>query len=710
MAEMVHLRAAGCSVVVDVSGGRLPRVLHWGADLGIDDDVAELLRTVRAPWVGDSAVTYPQPVPILGQLAEGWLETPGISGFRLGEDSLGAGWAPLFKVTRVDTNERAVGGRVVAWATDDASGLALKTGIELTTAGLVKAWAEVGNVGETPYALASLGLGLPVPDIADELLDFTGRWSLERVPQRAPFQVGTWLREGRGGKPGLEGVGLVVAGVPGFGFRKGQAWAAHLAWGGAQSMRAIRTPYDTRVIRGEEVLQAGEVILQPGQSYHSPDLLGSYGYGLDAVAARFHAELRAQHRKVFSTPRPVTFNTWESCYFAPDSQRLTNMASIAAELGVERFVLDDGWFRGRTDDQRALGDWEVDPERWPDGLVPLAEHVHSLGLQFGLWVEPEMVSPDSDLAHGHPEWLFDAGHGQGMTSRHQWVLDLAHGNAFDHVRGRLAGIIEQCGIDFLKWDHNRYLLDAGHQPGGTAGLHLQGLAAERLMRSLREQFPALEIESCASGGGRMDLGTLQVASRVWPSDCNDPHERAVIVRWANLLVPQEMIGTHLSASPDHITGRQHGLGLRAMMALWGNFGIELDLTHLCQGESEAITEWIALHKRLRPLLHAGRAVHNDGEGWMVDGVVADDSGAAVYLATLLHLPPTWPPKRLRLVGLSREFHYEVRVTCTSTDGLAMPPWAAAPITVTGAVLEQVGLEAPGAPPDSALLIEVARAG
>ncbi|MGH3261004.1 MAG: alpha-galactosidase, partial [Trebonia sp.] len=278
-----------------------------------------------------------------------------------------------------------------------------------------------------------------------------------------------------------------------------------------------------------ELILPDEVVVDEGESYTTPWLYGSYGTGLDAVAARFHAFLRGrpQHPRL---PRPIGLNTWEAVYFNHDLDHLLRLAERAAELGVERFVLDDGWFLGRRNDRSALGDWFVDPDLWPDGLGPLVELVKQLGMQFGLWFEPEMVSLDSRLAREHPEWLFDAGHGVGVSGRHQHVLDLGHAGAYDYILDRVSALVDEYGIDYLKWDHNRPLTDAGHQPSGAAGVRAQVLATYRMMDELKARHPGLEIESCASGGGRIDLGMLERADRVWVSDCNDPHERLEIQR------------------------------------------------------------------------------------------------------------------------------------------------------------------------------------
>ena len=704
----VHLRGGGTSLVIQVSDGRLPRILHWGDDLGdlTPADVAAMVRTAR-PAVGDSAVTYPQPIPVLPQLAEGWLGRPGLVG-----DTDGTRWAPLLVDARHEVERSEAGDRLITVAHDELHALSLRLEIEvLAGSGLVRQRATLTNDGAAPYRLHHLELALPVPSSADEILDTAGRWSLERRPQRRDFTVGESVRTSRGGKPGLEHPLLVAAGEHGFGFRSGHVWATHLAWSGNQTLGAERTPAGPRhLVAGEELLP-GEVVLGQDEAYTSPWQYGSWGDGLDELAYRFHRHLRARPRRM---PRPVLVNTWESVYFGHDLDVLQRFAEVAAQVGAERFVLDDGWFVGRRDDTTSLGDWDVDPQVWPDGLGPLVETVHRLGMDFGLWFEPEMVSLDSELAREHPEWLFDAGHGVGLPSRHQHVLDLGHPQAYEHVLTKISDLVGRCSIAYLKWDHNRYLLDAGHGPTGVPGVRRQVQQVYRMMAELKARHPGLEIESCASGGGRIDLGILELTDRVWSSDCIDPHERLEIQRWTGLLVPPEMQGTHIGAEESHTTHRSHPLAYRAEKALWGSLGVEMNLLEASLEERAQIAQWIAFHKALRALLHSGTAVHADlaDPGLRLEGVVAEDKSRALYAFSVVERPTTWPPGRIALPGLDDERTYRVTLAGPVAAPTApRPPWLDDEATVLpGRVLRHVGIEAPSIDVDRSVLFEVTACG
>lgn len=277
-------------------------------------------------------------------------------------------------------------------ASDEAAELTVSGTVELLASGMLRLRHIVRNDGTTPYSLEGLETALPVSSHATELLDFTGRWARERAPQRQAFNYGSWVRENRRGRTGHDATIGLLAGTPGFSFRDGEVWALHVAWSGNHVTYAENLVDGLPVLGGGELLLPGEITLAPGQEYESPWLYAAYSSaGIDGISAAFHRQLRERSLR----PRPVVLNTWEAVYFDHDLARLTSLADTAATIGVERFVLDDGWFRHRRDDSAGLGDWYVDETVWPDGLTPLIKHVRALGMEFGLWFEPEMVNTDS---------------------------------------------------------------------------------------------------------------------------------------------------------------------------------------------------------------------------------------------------------------------------------------------------------------------------
>jgi alpha-galactosidase len=541
----------------------------------------------------------------------------------------------------------------------------------------MRARVDVINKGEDPYAVNDCVIAFPIPQIAREILDFAGHWGKERVPQRRPLTVGVHLREGRKGRTGPDAATLLHVGVPGFSFAEKEIWAVHTAWSGNHTHYAERVFTGLQVIGGGELLLPGEVILQSGQTYATPWIYGAYGRGLDAVARRFHRFLRARESHPAAT-RPVTLNVWEAVYFNHDLDHLAELAEAAAAIGVERYVLDDGWFGARRNDRAGLGDWTVSPEVWPHGLHPLVDKVTGLGMEFGLWFEPEMINLDSNTAREHPEWIMATGDRLPVESRHQQVINLGIPECYAYVRDAIFNILAEYKISYIKWDHNRDLIDAGTQPDGRPGVHEQTLAFYRLVDEIKAAHPGLEIESCSSGGGRVDLGVLERTDRIWVSDCIDPLERQQMNCWTSQLVPPELLGSHIASGRSHTTGRVHDLSFRAAIAIFGHLGIEWDLAAATAQELADLREWISFYKANRRLLMGGDSVRVDFPDPTVVayGILAPDRSNAIYTVAFIGRSEVRLPGRLRLPGLDPHRRYRVRpiVIGRPPSGLNPPPW------------------------------------
>ncbi len=717
----VLLRAAGTAVLLDVEGPELPRVLHWGADPGDlgEEDLRRLAEDL-VPAVPNSALDAVWPLTLVPGEVDGWSGRPGLAGHRNGESVFPR--LVLDGPASVEPGPEG-GGSLHAAARDEENGLGVDVELRLASTGVLRVIVSVTNTGPGIYDVASLSALLPVPGRAGELLDLTGRWCRERSPQRQPFHQGSRVRECRRGRTGHDATLLLVAGTPGFGFRSGEVWATHVAWSGNHVHVADRLPEgagglpDGAVLGGGELLHPGEVRLRTGETYRAPAVYFAWSHeGLDGLSSRLYRDLRARSSHPHRA-RPLVLNTWEAVYFDHDRDRLTQLARAAADIGVERFVLDDGWFRGRRDERAGLGDWYEDPEHWPDGLRPLAEFVRGLGMEFGLWVEPEMVNPHSDLAREHPDWLLAPAGGLGRLPRmwrHQAVLDIAHPAAFAHILQRLDTLVQEVGVSFLKWDHNRDLHESWHTDAGgrRAGVHTQTEAVYALLDTLRRRHPDLEIESCASGGARVDLGILARTDRIWASDTNDALERQAIQRWTGLLVPPELVGTHVGPPIAHTTGRTGDLSFRALTSLFGHAGIEWDITSCTPAELDQLRSWTALYRELRGLLHTGDVVRTDGtdEAWL-HGVVATDRSEAVFCYARLATGATAGGPRVRLPGLDPTTRYRVTrrndAGPARPAGIASPPWWTRGSTEgLGASLEHVGLPLPVLGPGQAVLMHV----
>lgn len=719
--KMLHGRFGGTSLVLAVDEDVSPRVVYWGPDLGpMCDELLGALDLAGVEALGGNAPGVPVRLPIILENRTGWNGRPGLVGHRPN----GGAWSPRLVTERVEVDcselhplsQRSFetgAGTWGFWMTDAFCEVGIHLEVELLPTGLLRARAELTNMGPDVYELDELSIAFPVPVEATEILDFSGRWGRERLPIRAPFELGCRLHEQRRGRTGFDAPMMMFVGESGFRFRSGQVYGIHAAFSGNQRVWAEKCPDGRQVIGGGELLLPGEVILGSGEVYSTPWVYFDQADGLDGAAVRVHSWLRSRPDHP-STERPVTLNVWEAVYFDHDLDHLLDIARMAAGIGVERFVLDDGWFHGRHDPTAGLGDWYPDEAQWPAGLSPLSDAVHGLGMQFGLWFEPEMVNPDSDLARAHPDWIMAASDDWPVEWRHQQVLNLAIPEVFDHLHRQMSTLVREYGIGYIKWDHNRDLIEAGSQhEAGRAGVHEQTLATYRLMDQLREEFPGLEIESCSSGGARIDLEMAQHASRFWPSDCIDPLERQSIMRWTEQLIPLEMLGSHVASPTSRTTGRTSSLSFRGGTALWGHFGIEWDISAASTDERQELQRWIQFYKDHRHLLFTGTLVRGDSadESLWVQGVVSHDRSEGLYELTTRKRSGVSPRNRFRLPGLEAEKVYRVRPVIVGTHpaGLIDPPWFGPThegVLMTGRMLDLSGIHTPKLFTDQVLLISV----
>jgi alpha-galactosidase len=654
-------------------------------------------------------------MPLLGEHGHVRYTRPHLRGHRLGPDgTAGRAWSTRFITDTFLVEDD----RLHLTATDADAQLGAELEVESLPGGSLRGRWSLTNNGATAYVVDALELVLPVADHLTESLDFTGRHERERIPQRRSVTDGLWLREGRGGRPGLDGTGMIAVGTPGFDTTAGEVVAVHVAWSGNTVLRIERDSSTGTTIGGGELLLPGEVVLGPGGSYTTPWVFFATGQdGLDDIAASWHEWQRSlpAHPAI----QPVVFNVWEAVYFDHDLARLQAIADRAARVGAELFVLDDGWFRNRRDDTSGLGDWWIDKAVWPDGLMPLIDHVRRLGMGFGIWFEPEMVNSDSDLLREHPHWLLAAGpHRTPEPHRNQQVLDLTRPEVWSFLYERMTAILEAHPIDFVKWDHNRNLLEAGSlAKDGAPAVHEQTLAFYRLLDALRDRFPDVAWESCASGGGRVDYGVLERVQRVWTSDMTDALARQTIQRWSAQLVAPEYLGAHVSSPTSHATGRTLDLDFRCATALFGSFGIEWDLTQATNEELDRLAAWVARYRQLREFLHSGRLVRpvSTDPSVLLHGIVAADRSQALVAHVALDESEHNRGVQVRVPGLDPAARYalswegpvkEKAVSMSAplprkgpTDGQAM----------TGTALRRRGFWIPRRPPETATLVRLTAA-
>ncbi|WP_421934407.1 alpha-galactosidase [Phenylobacterium sp.] len=690
MSQGFRLDGGGETLVFLTTEAGAPRLVYWGPDLGPADPVPALARlSLRA--IPHGMLDGGERLTWLPEAGQGFTGHPGLLAHRDG--------AELVTQMTLAASELAPGAAHLVLE-DAAAAVRLSLTLALDAAsGVLSSRAALTNLGTEPLTLDWLAAGAFDSPHADLLL-FDGRWTREFIPVRQTLSTGLIAKENRTGRTSHHAPPFAVIGESGFGEIHGEAIGLHLAWSGDHRIFAERLRDGRIQVQAGELLHSGEVILAPGETYETPALyLARSACGLNGLSDRFHPFVRdvILGGRLRGKTRPVHYNGWEAIYFDHDLATLKTLADLAAEAGAERYVLDDGWFKGRPDDRSGLGDWSVDPAKYPDGLTPLIDHVRGLGLEFGLWVEPEMANADSDLLRAHPDWILgDPGRDQPL-GRGQYVLDLTRPEVSDNLFGQLDALLSQNAIGYLKWDMNRDLTHA--LSGGRAAVHRQTLAVYALIDRLRAAHPGVEIESCSSGGGRADYEILRRTDRIWTSDCNDPIERQAIQRGFSIFFPPEVMGSHVGAAASHTTARTASLDLRAMTALPAHMGIEADLRAFSDAERAALAAAIAVHKTLRAELHAGRTLrleHPD-PGCLAFAQLGETLGlvSAAQVAT----PLTVGLLPLRLVGLEPEATYEITMVNPPERPFAVmkrriPLVKGDVLRATGLMLAQLGLPLP----------------
>ncbi len=686
----LRLDAAGTTLMLDLRGGEAS-ILYFGAALSGSTTpgsvAASLLRTIppNAPSVEPRITLTPL-------MAAGYVGAPGLAGHRDGQC-----FAPLPRLADIAVDGAAVTLRSI----DETNAIELVHTFMLDEeTGVLRAATQLINHHAVLYTLDHLAAPvLPLPVWASDHIGFSGRWAGEFLTERAPIRTGTIARENRRGRTSHDCFPGAMLASHDASERMGEVMACHLAWSGNHTHRIEKLADGRGAVQFGELLLPGEVRLAQGESYTTPTLIAAVDdRGFNAVSRRLHHFVTRQivDKSVTTRPRPVHYNSWEAIYFNHEPAVLADLAERAAALGVERFVLDDGWFGARRNDRAGLGDWTVSDGAYPDGLTPLIDKVRALGMAFGLWVEPEMVNPDSDLFRGHPDWVLSLPGVPQLPARNQYVLDLSIPAVSDHLFTQIDALLRDHAISYLKWDMNR---DINHPGNGErrASAHAQVEALYALIDRVRAAYPDVDIESCASGGGRADYAILQRTQRIWTSDSNDAIDRLRIQRGASYFFPCALLGTHVGPRDCHITGRRLSMAMRAGVAVFGHMGLEMDLRELSDVEATELAAAIALHKRHRALIHGGNRVRIDTSPERdAFGIVAADRREALFSYALLEGHPATLPGRLRFDGLDPAARYRM----TQLWPIAAPAEAC---EVAGDALMQVGIELPLRWPQSIII-------
>lgn len=681
--------------------GAMPKVIYYGAPLS-DASTPEMLSVLNTRQEAKCAPVIEPPISLVPTHGEGWTGQPGLEVFGDADQ-----WSAGFTLVNVSKNAN----KVSFVGEDTHRGMRLTTTVALDEASTVAEFvSQIENTGETTLNLHYLNAAsLPLPTTATKLKTFEGRWSAEFQTTDHDLFFGSYVRENRRGKTSHDTFPGLIAFPEGTSELNGECFGYHLGASANHRLRAELMADGRSYVQFGELLFPGEVTLKPGESYTTPILYTGYGKaGFSSLSQNFHQFIRRNilNYNAQSKPRPVHYNTWEGIYFDHNEDELKALADKVAPLGIERFVLDDGWFKGRRNDKAGLGDWTVDTSIYPAGLDGLIDHVTGLGMEFGIWFEPEMVNPDSDLYRAHPEWALQTENNPHVPFRNQYVLDLTNPEVVEYLYKVITDVLKAYPkISYIKWDMNRDVNHPGNLQGKPA-MHGQMAALYSLIDRVKAAKPGIEIESCCSGGGRVDLGILPHTDRFWTSDSNDALDRLYIQRGCSYFFPSEVMGAHVGPRDCHITGRHMPIEMRAAVAMFGHMGIEMDPHELTEHERETLSEAISLYKKYRHITHGGDLYRMDDDGLNVKfGYVSKDKNEGIFAYNSVTETLRTTPNRFYFAGLAPDKQYKLQRIWPTTLKEYSPSilQQAEGQIFSGEVLMKYGMQLPVLFPQTALI-------
>ncbi|MEE3467590.1 MAG: alpha-galactosidase [Eubacterium sp.] len=533
--------------------------------------------------------------------------------------------------------------------------------------------ARIENTSDEAFFIDKLySAGMDMDDADYEMISFYGYWTKERCIERKPLRHGRQSVNSTRGITSHQSQPFLALVSPQTTQESGDVYAMHLIYSGNHIAQAELTPTDQVRLSIGISAERFRWKLAPGESFQAPEAVVLYtGDGLGGMTRQLHG-LYKNHlirNPYLHRERPILINNWEATYFDFDEEKLLAIAREAKACGIEMLVMDDGWFGHRDADDSSLGDWTVYEKKLPHGLKGLADKVNEIGLKFGIWMEPEMISPDSELYRAHPDYTLAIPGRTPSQSRNQYVLDLSRPEVVECVWEQIEAVIASAHIEYVKWDMNRPLADLGSTVtrGDRAGeiAHRYMLGVYELQERLVTRFPDLLLENCAGGGSRFDPGMLYYSPQIWCSDDTDARERLSIQEGTAMLYPLSTIGAHVSICPNHITGRTTPWCMRGNVALAGTFGYELDITQLSEEEKEEIRRQIALYHTYSGLIREGdyyriASLTETGTHDCIQVVSSDKKESlAIYVQALA--TPNAKSQKLCLRGLDEDAKYNVTI-------------------------------------------------
>ncbi len=518
--------------------------------------------------------------------------------------------------------------------------------------------------------LKALSVSVDFPSCCYDLLHLQGAWGRERHIERQGLNHGSQIIESRRGASSHQHNPFIALMDKTSGENSGEVYGFSLVYSGSFIAQVEVDHFDTtRVSMGINPFDFSWK-LEPGCSFQTPEAVMVYSdSGIGEMSREYHRLYRTRlcRGKYRDCLRPVLINNWEATYFDFDAEKIMEIAREGANLGMELFVLDDGWFGKRDTDNCSLGDWFVDKRKLPAGLADLASNVNKLGLKFGLWFEPEMVSPDSELYRAHPDWCLHVPDRRRTEARNQLILDYSRKEVCDAIVEMISTILAAAPISYVKWDMNRNMTEIGSaalppdRQRETAHRYILGLY--NVMEEITSKFPDVLFESCSSGGGRFDPAILHYMPQTWTSDDTDAVERLKIQHGTSIVYPAITMGAHVSAVPNHQIHRTTPLETRGHTAMCGNFGYELDLTKLDDADRDAVKKQVQHYKEIRHIIQFGEMYRllNPFEGNETAWIYVTEDKTEAYVAYFRVLTQSNGPhtKKLRLHGLDENMNYKL---------------------------------------------------
>lgn len=530
---------------------------------------------------------------------------------------------------------------------------------------------KVRNNGDKDIRLTKVySACIDMDDEDFEMLTLHGSWARERQMERRSIAYGKQSVSSLRGESSHQDHPFMAWMTKGSNQVSGDVYGMHFVYSGNFIAQIEKSQFDSiRAVMGIHS-EGFEWLLTPGDEFVAPEVVLTYSHnGIGQMSRNLHDFYREHliRSKYLHQKRPVLINNWEATYFDFDTDKLLAIAKSAAEHGIEMLVMDDGWFGHRNDDTTSLGDWFVNENKIKGGLKHLVDEVNKLGLKFGIWMEPEMISPDSELYRKHPDWAFSVPERTATLSRNQYVLDLSRKEVRDYVYECVYKVISSANIEYVKWDMNRQLTDIGSMEftGDRQGelAHRYVLGVYELQERLVRDFPDLLLENCSGGGARFDPGMLYYSPQIWCSDDTDAIERLSIQEGTELIYPLSTMGAHVSDCPNHTVGRTTPFMTRANVALAGTFGYELDITKISSEEREMIPEQVALYHKYNDLVREGDyyRIASYRENGLYDCymVVAKDKREALVTYVQVLGRPNVHSRKIKLLGLNDAADYRL---------------------------------------------------